>query len=252
LDSILLSRRRWVGGGYLVPHVPQILVEPAFHSLLQNFHGRSHGADNAPSDDSFGELEMVEAEQLHAFVEVEHALGNIVQAKEFFVTAVEFAGGEAGTAELLVKRVAEARADVEQREESRRVEAAAVSEAGANQVVVVGSNSLQNVQQADGRIEQRNGATDQAPGVAIVGALERFEAAAEFESRSLHEQLRALVHNQEGHLVFVQQFFGRLLQGEELVSAQIALVVGRSFARQNRFCEFVAMCHWEPISPWCK
>src|SRR6266853_3405237 len=118
LDSILLSRRRWVGGGDLVAHVPQILVEPAFHSLLQNFHRRSHGSDDAPSDDSFGELEMVEAEQLHAFVEVEHALGNIVQTKEFFVTSVEFAGGEARAAELLLKSVAEARTGVEQRKES--------------------------------------------------------------------------------------------------------------------------------------
>src|SRR6202140_2581027 len=114
MDSILLPRRRRVGGGDLVPHVPEILVEPAFHSLLQDFHRRPHGADNAPSDDSFGELEMVETEQLHAFVEIEHALGDIVQAKEFFVTPVEFAGGESGAAELLVKSVAEARANVEQ------------------------------------------------------------------------------------------------------------------------------------------
>src|ERR1700726_229400 len=197
MDSILFPRRRRIGGGDLVAHVPQIFVEPAFHSLLQNFHGRPHGADNPPSDASFGELEMVETEQLHAFVEVEHALGNIVQAKKFFVTSVEVAGGESGIAELLVKGMAEARANVEQRKESRRVEAAAVSEAGANQVIVVGSNSLQNVQQADGRIEQRNGATDQAGSVAKIGALERFKGAAEFESRSLHQQLRALVHDQE-------------------------------------------------------
>src|ERR1700730_717684 len=181
MDSILLPRRRRVGGGDLVAHVPQILVEPAFHSLLQNFHGRPHGADNAPSDDSFGELEMVKAEQLHPFVEVEQALSDIVQAKEFFVAAVEIAGGEAGTAELLVKSVAEARTDVEQRKESGRVEAAAVPEAGANEVIVVGSNRLQNVQQADGRFEQRDGATDQAGGVAMVGTLQRFEGAAKFE-----------------------------------------------------------------------
>src|ERR1700676_2384168 len=172
MDSILFPRRRRIGGGDLVAHVPQIFVEPAFHSLLQNFHGRPHGADNAPSDDSFGELEMVETEQLHAFVEVEHALGNIVQGKKFFVTSVEVAGAEVGAGELFVKSVAEARADVEQRKESRRVEAAAVPEAGANQVIVIGSNGLQNVQQADGRIEQRNGATDQASGVAVVGARE--------------------------------------------------------------------------------
>ena len=152
---ILLSRWRLpIGGGDLVAHVPEIFVEPAFHSLLQDLHRRPHGADDAASDDSFGELEMVEAEKLHAFVEVEQALGDIVQAEEFFVTAVEFADGKPGAAKLFVKSVAEARADVEQRKESGRVEAAAVPQAGANQVIVVGSNGLQNVQQADGRFEQ--------------------------------------------------------------------------------------------------
>jgi hypothetical protein len=199
------------------------------------------------SDDAFGELEMMETEELHAFVEVEQALGDIVQAEEFLLAAIKFAGGEAGAAELLVKAVAEARADVEQRKKSGRVEAAAVPEAGANQVVVVGSNGLQDVQQADGRFEQLDGSTDQACGVAIVDAIERFEGATEFESRSLHQQFRALVHDQESHFVFVQEFFGRLLQGEQLIGAQIALVVGRSLARKNRFCELVAMCHSEPM-----
>jgi len=70
---------RLVGsGGDLVAHVPEIFVEPAFHALLQDFHGRSHGADDPASDDAFGELEMVEAEQLHAFIEVEQTLGDIV------------------------------------------------------------------------------------------------------------------------------------------------------------------------------
>ncbi len=175
----------------LVPHVPEILIEPAFHSLLQNFHRSSHGANHPSSDDAFGEFEMVEAEELHAFVEVEQALGNIVQAEEFFVPAVEIADGDAGAAELLVKSVAEARADVEQREESGRIEAAAVAEAGADDVIVAGSNRLQDVQQADGRFEQLEGAADQARAVAVVGMLERFESAAEFESRSFQKELRA-------------------------------------------------------------
>ena len=233
-------------------NIPKIFVEPAFHSLLQDFHGRSHGAHDAASDDSFGELEMVETEQLHAFVEVEQALGDFVQAKELLVTPVEVADGEAGAAELLVKSVAEARTDVEQRKESRRIKAAAVSEAGANEVVVVGSYGLQDVQQADGRIEQLHGAPNQAGGVAVIGVLNGIEGAAQFESRSLQQQLRTLMHDQEGHFVFMQKFFGRLLQREQFVGSQIALVVGRCLAGKNRFCEFVAMCHMEPpCKPIC-
>ena len=60
---ILFARRRLVGsGGDLVADVPQVFIEPAFHALLQNFHWRSHGADHAATDDSFGELEMMETE----------------------------------------------------------------------------------------------------------------------------------------------------------------------------------------------
>jgi hypothetical protein len=88
------------GGGDLVTDVPKILVKPAFDSLLQDLYRRSHGAHDPASNDSFGELEMVETEQLHSFLEVEQALGDIVQAEKFFVTAVKVAGGEAGESEL--------------------------------------------------------------------------------------------------------------------------------------------------------
>src|SRR5208282_765195 len=249
---LLLARSGLVGsGGDLVAHVPKIFIEPAFHSLLQNFHGRSHGADDAASDDALGELEMVETEKLHAFVEIEQALGNVVQTEEFFVTAIEVADSDAGAAKLLVKSVAETRTDVEQRKKSRRIKPAAVPEAGANEVIVAGRNGLQDVKQADGRLNHLDGAADQARGVAVVGVLQRFEGTAEFESRSFQEQLRTLVYNQKSHLVWVQQLGGRFLQGEQFVGAQIALVVGRSLAGKNRFGEFVAMCPSKPVQD-CK
>src|SRR5208282_472747 len=134
--------------------------------------------------------------------EVEQALGDIVQAEEFLVTAIKLADGKPRAAELLVKGVAEARANMQQRKESGRVQAAAVPEAGANEVVVAGRNGLQNVQQANGRFEQRDGATDQARAVAVVGVFECLEGAAKFKSRSLHEQFRALVHDQKCHFIF--------------------------------------------------
>src|SRR5208337_4317191 len=114
-----------------------------------------------------------------------------------------------------------------------------------------GRNGLQDVKQADGRLNHLDGAADQARGVAVVGVLQRFEGTAEFESRSFQEQLRTLVYNQKSHLVWVQQLGGRFLQGEQFVGAQIALVVGRSLAGKNRFGEFVAMCHSKPVQD-CK
>ena len=174
-----------------------------------------------------------------------------MQAEEFFVTPIEFADGDASAAKLLVKGLPEARADVQQREESGRIETAAVPESGANQVIIAGRNRFQNVEQADGRFEQLNGAPNQACAVSVIAALERFQGATEFELCALHQQFRALVHNQKSHLIFMQEFLRRLLQGEQLIGMQIALVVGRSLAGKNRFGKFVAMCHSGPVQD-CK
>src|SRR5271154_3385624 len=115
---ILLPRGRLVGGGNLVAYVPEIFVEPAFHALLKNFHRRSHGADDVASNHPLSELQMMEAEKLHAFVEVEQALGNVVQSEELFVTAVQFASRDAGGIQLLIERFSQPWTDVEQRQES--------------------------------------------------------------------------------------------------------------------------------------
>ena len=115
-----------LGGGDLVSHVPKIFVEPAFHALLQDFDRRSHGADDAAADDTLGKLEMVKAEDLHPFIEVQQAFGYVVQAKEFFVTPVKFARGNACGAELIVKSFAEPRSNMEQRKKPGRIETAAM------------------------------------------------------------------------------------------------------------------------------
>ena len=117
------------------------------------------------------ELQVVEAEQLHAFVEVEQPLRDIVQPKELFVTAVEIVERHAGVAQLLMKGFAQTRADVQQRQKSRRIESAAVAKSGANQVIVVRSNRLENVQQPDRRLEHLDRAANQPRGVAEIAVL---------------------------------------------------------------------------------
>ena len=74
----------------------------------------------------------MEAENLHAFVEVEQAFSKVVQAEEFFVSAVDFVDGDARLFHLVIECLAEARANVQQGKEAGRIEAAAVSQAGAN------------------------------------------------------------------------------------------------------------------------
>src|ERR1019366_4352971 len=165
-----LSRHWGAGRRDLVADVPQVFVEPMLHALLQHFHWRPHGADDAAADDALRELQVVEAEQLHALVEIDQPLGDIVQAEEFFVAAIKVIHGDASSVELVVKRVAESRADVQQRQKSRRVEPAAVTESRADDVIVVGRDRLKNMEQPDGRLDQLVGAPDQARRVPVVAA----------------------------------------------------------------------------------
>lgn len=112
---ILLPRWRLPdSGGDLVAHVPEIFIKPTLHALLQNLYRRPHGTNDPPSDDPLGQLQMMEAKQLHAFVKVEKALGNIMQAKKIFVLAIELSHRQPRVLNLLMKNLAEARSNVQQ------------------------------------------------------------------------------------------------------------------------------------------
>src|SRR5215469_8561412 len=97
----------------LVSDVPDLAISHVLHALLKDLHRRSAGADDATSNDALRQLEMVEAESLHALVEIQHALGDIMQAKEFVVSPVNV--HEAGSAllQLVLECVADARPDVQ-------------------------------------------------------------------------------------------------------------------------------------------
>ena len=55
--------------------------------------------------------------------------------------------------------------------------------------------------------------------------------------RELEPELRGLVHGLEEQFVGMRLLFGCLLQREELVRAEVALVVRRSRSRQDRLGE---------------
>ena len=173
------------GCGDVVADVPEIFVEPMLHTLLQDLDRCAHGSDDSTTDDAFRQFEMVETEQLHALVEIDEALGNVVQAKEFFVTAIEVVERDSCALELVVKTLAETWADVEKRKESRGIETAAVAESAADDVVVVGRDGLENVQKADGRLDELVGAADEAR---AVGA----RATAQSSQESVADGARAL------------------------------------------------------------
>src|SRR4051812_20252071 len=93
--------------GDLVAHVPELLIKDVLLPLLQHFHRGAHGADDAAADDALRQLEMVEAEKLHALIEIEQALGGVVQTSELRVATVHFFWSEAGFLELSEESVAQ-------------------------------------------------------------------------------------------------------------------------------------------------
>src|SRR6266852_4924102 len=73
----------------LVSQIPKLPVRDVLHTLLQDLDRRSHGPDLSATDDPLRQLEMMEAEQLHQLVKIQHAFGHIVQTEELFVPPID-------------------------------------------------------------------------------------------------------------------------------------------------------------------
>src|ERR1700733_494348 len=129
---------------------------------------------------------MMEAEDLHALVEIDQALGHIMQAEKFFVATIQILGSQACALQLQIERGPEPWPDVQQREKSGRVEPTAMAKPRPDDVIVVRRNGFENVQEADCRLNQLIGAANQARRIAIVAALKMFECPVKLKRRALH------------------------------------------------------------------
>src|SRR5262249_6038827 len=139
-------RQRFVGFRRdLVSHIPQIFVEKMFHALMQDLDRRTHGAHNASPNDSLGEFQVVEAKQMDAFIEVEQALSHVMQPKEFLVAVIKIIHGEIRLVQLRMERFSKARTNVQQREETRRIEAAVMSQSRTDDLIIVRCDRFQNM-----------------------------------------------------------------------------------------------------------
>src|SRR5215468_1995520 len=99
-----------------------------FHSLVENFDRGSHRADHASADNALRQLQMVKTEDVHPFIEVEHALTYVMQAEELLVTAIKFYHRQPGLLQLMIKLLPQAGADVQQGKKAGRIQTAAVAE----------------------------------------------------------------------------------------------------------------------------
>ncbi len=83
-------------------------------------------------------------------------------------------------------------------------------------------------------LHRQGGASQQPQRGRDVPAADELRGRADLEARELQPQLRGLVHRLEEQLVPVRLLVGRLLEREQLVRAEIALVVALGVPRQDR------------------
>ncbi len=78
-----------------VSQIPELPVGYILHALLQNLYRRSHGPEHTGAYDALCEFQVMEAEKLQPFIEINHAFRHVVQAKELFMPAIDIGGGQA-------------------------------------------------------------------------------------------------------------------------------------------------------------
>src|SRR5215472_10617112 len=230
----------------LVSDVPDLAIGQVLHALLKDLHRRSAGADHATTNDALRQLEMVKAEGLHAFVEIEHALGDIVKPEEFVVTPVDV--HEAGSAllQLILERVADARRDVQQGEKSGRVQPASMPQPGADDVVVVGRDGFENVQHRNRIFQHGVGAPHEPAGICVVALRQADPGAFQLPHSPFHQQFRSLVNDLERKLVGMGKLPFGSLQRKEIVGAEVAFVIGCALTFKNRLAKIHYVCPYTP------
>src|SRR5580692_8298407 len=133
-------------GRDLVSHIPKFLVEKVLHPLMENLDRRSHRADHAAANDSLRQFEMMKAKKVYAFIKIQKTLRHIVQAEEFIMPPVNVIHAEICFAQLSMEHLAQPRSHVQHGEKSRRIQPTAVSQAGADNVVVIRCDGFQHME----------------------------------------------------------------------------------------------------------
>src|SRR5438270_8693003 len=153
-----------------------------FHSLVQHLNRSAHGANNSASNNSLRQFQMMQAEQMDTFIEVHQPFGNVVKPKELLVAPVDIVDADILRMQLLVESLTQPGTNVEKSKETGRIQAAAMPEAGANDVVVIRRDGLQHVQHGDGELKHLVGATHKARSIAKVSLRNMVVSALKLES----------------------------------------------------------------------
>ena len=222
--------------GNAVSNVPQFFVKKMLHALVQYLHRCAHRTHHAAANDALREFEMVETEQVHPLIEIQHALGDIVHPEELRVTAVKIIYRQVFLLQFLIKGLPQPRDQCagEQRTGSQdRCRGPVRPGSGGSH----GCNRLQNMQHRDGILQLHVGTPDEARGIQIVAFRHALQSTLQLKGCTLHQEFGSLMNDLKCHLVLMQKLRGRLLQCEQLVRAQVAFVVGCSLAGKDWFAQ---------------
>jgi hypothetical protein len=118
-----------------------------------------------------------------------------------------------------------------------------MAQPSTDDVIVIGSNGLQNMQETDGILQLCIRAANEARGIEKIPPCDVLESALQLKSSSLHQEFRSLMYHLEGELVLVKEFLRLLLQSQQLVGAQVTLIIRRSLAWKNRFTQIFGFVH---------
>jgi hypothetical protein len=135
--------------------------------------------------------------------------------------------------ERAVERLAQRGRDLADAAEARRVEAAAVTEQLADLVVLPRGHVLEHLELRRDEREALVGATQQAQRRGELVRGHPVGRLGDLGDGELQPQLGRLVDGLEQELVAMRPLVGTLLEREQLVGAQVPLVVARSRARED-------------------
>src|SRR5438874_5579707 len=241
LFALLVLRAR----SQLVARTPQGREEVVVDHLPEHLDRRALSTDDLVADDARHDLVVADAPHGHALVPFDQRLGQLVELLLFAALDVHLDHIEPGCAHCRLEGLAERRRDASHLAEARGVEAAAVAEHAPDRLVLPRGHLLEHVELPGDELQAERCAAQQTQRRPELARTHVRGRACDLRRAELQPQLGGLVHRLEEELVGMRPLLGRLLQREQVVRAEVALVVRRTLPGQDRLGEILVRlgCH---------
>src|SRR5919108_739304 len=182
------------------------------------------------ADDPRDHLVVAEAPHRHALVPLGQGFGELVEVLELTAAHVELDDREAGLAAERVEGLAELGRDAADGAEARRVEPAAVAKHLADRLVLPRRHLLEHVELGRDELEAEARAAEEPERRRDLVRAQVCRGRLDLGRGELEPQLGGLVHGLEEELVTVHLLLGCLLEREQRIGAEVALVVALALA----------------------